>query len=191
MIRQTVCFELLCAVYAVFLSFLFLPALPGMDAQSSAPLCQAPHSICAQHILLSRCHGAVCPPHDVTEQVILHIMSQQGLFGLCPRALWRLCPSGAVEPLSKRERSWLHANLSGTRMYMGKAAMRDTVVLTWLVKQQFTTKGSPWASRSSCSEVIYESIPHCCAPSHCLAIKPALVPPGEGLPHGGQLCGCL
>lgn len=46
-----------------------------------------------------------------------------------------------------------------------------------------------WASLSSRGEVIYHIIPHCCAPSHCLAIQVASVLPEEGLPHGGQLKG--
>lgn len=71
----------LCCVHWCFWSSPFLPALPGMDAQSSATLRQAPRPICAQHILLS-CHSAVCPPCNVTEQNILCVMAQQALCGL-------------------------------------------------------------------------------------------------------------
>lgn len=41
----------LCCLHWCFWSSPFLPALPGMDAQSSVTLRQAPSPICAQHIL--------------------------------------------------------------------------------------------------------------------------------------------
>lgn len=116
----------------------------------SAKLCCArPHTPSVHstaHLVMSRCSlsSSWCyrrghPVCDVTT----------GSFWPLPEDILKAVPIGAVEPLSKRERSWLHANLCGTRMHMGKAAMRDTVVLTGLVKHcsfpQKDPHGHIWA----------------------------------------------
>lgn len=80
--------------------------------------------------------------------------------------------------------------LSGTGVQMGKAAMRRCSHVRQASERLCSPPQKPlWASLSSRGKVIYHIIPHCCAPSHCLAIQMASVLPGEGLPHGGQLKG--
>lgn len=96
----------LCCLHWCFWSSPFLPALPGMDAQSSVTLRQAPSPICAQHILsvMSQCslsflwcHRTEYPVCDGTAGSVwpLPVTSL--------RSLWRLCPAGAGEFLSKRD----------------------------------------------------------------------------------------